>query len=134
MASSQAGEVAFSLERVAGLFAASRLVNEDGSVEIDTHKFLEAYGELNRVFDLLGKGFSFVTSDVTDKISILRTHLEHDSASYVTIHRMIAHELQREDIRQKTKPASGSRTLLRLHRALEFIALFFQRIAESDPA
>ena len=61
-----------------------------------------------------------MTSDVVEKIGILREYRKSpESANYETFEKMIQYEVQHK-ITNNKKKASGSRTLLRLHRALEF--------------
>ena len=73
--------------------------------------------------------FSFVESDVKDKREILKKLHSDDSENYMTVKAMVGFEIVAEE-RPKN---NGSRTLLRLHRALEFIILFVQDIHKSTP-
>ena len=86
-----------------------------------------------RIFDGMGKVFSFVTSDVHEKIGILQHHLASDvGAHYTTVERMIEYEVANGITTSgisRGQP-SGSRTLLRLHRALKFLILLFSEIAK----
>jgi hypothetical protein len=72
-----------------------------------------------------------VASDLEDKIRILSSWRQSDRGShYQSIQSMIEHEVGLKfhlDGRMK----SGSRTLLRLHRALEFIIEFIDRLGTS---
>jgi hypothetical protein len=43
---------------------------------------------------------------------------------------MIKYEVENDLTVTKTKPPSGSRTLLRLHRALDFVLQFFNKVAD----
>jgi len=73
---------------------------------------------------MLGSVFSFVGSDVISKIEILQGYLDsEDCAEYATIQGMLAHE-QSSGLLTSNKDSNGSRTLLRLHRALLFVAKF----------
>ncbi|XP_041378516.1 ceramide-1-phosphate transfer protein-like isoform X2 [Gigantopelta aegis] len=96
-------------------------------------EYLRAYTELCRFFKLMGTLFGFVARDIEDKVQILSAHCSSDVGDkYNTIQSMIAFEVE-NDITQRKRPlASGSRTLLRLHRALEFIMAFMDRIRLSD--
>lgn len=79
-----------------------------------------------RFFDLLGSVFAFVTSDVQSKIKILQQYLISENARYYgTVRSMINHEVTNNLTRVQGNPPSGSRTLLRLHRALNFIIRLF---------
>ena len=87
-----------------------------------------------RLLKLLGTVFSFVNSDVVEKIGILKEYRSSElGEEYKTIQSMINYEVQTKTTNNKKK-ASGSRTLLRLHRALDFITDFMKnvRAAEMD--
>ncbi|XP_013791450.1 ceramide-1-phosphate transfer protein-like [Limulus polyphemus] len=91
---------------------------------ISLDSYLKGYMELYRFFGFLGSVFSFVASDVISKINILESYQKSERGGhYKTIQSMIDYESANDLLRDKTRP-SGARTLLRLHRALEFIASF----------
>lgn len=96
------------------------LMNDGNDVVLET--YILAYEEINKIFGVLGKVFSFVSSDVTSKISILRSKLNSDPLNYHSVVSMVTHEKESSVI--TSDPSNGSRTLLRLHRALEFVAEF----------
>ena len=86
-----------------------------------------------RFFELFGTVFGFVVSDVSSKLSILREHRASNcSPHYITVQSMVDFEVDSGITKVKAKLPSGSRTLLRLHRALEFIILFIRRIQEAE--
>lgn len=94
--------------------------------------YIRAYEELCIFFNLLGSVFGFITSDVKEKIGILQNfrngHIDREKYEKVEI--MMEHEI---DVNKKTNQVLlGSRTLLRLHRALSFTMLFLERLAESS--
>ena len=102
----------------------------EGDLLIDD--YIIAYEELCIFFNLLGSVFGFITSDVKEKIQILRNfrnnHSERDK--YETVDEMMKHEME---INKKTNQALlGSRTLLRLHRALSFTMLFMEKLSLSS--
>ena len=75
-----------------------------------------------------------MNSDVVEKIDILKDYRSSDlGEEYETIQSMINYEVKTSTTNNKKK-ASGSRTLLRLHRALYFVADFMKniKIAERD--
>ena len=79
--------------------------------------------------------FGFVAKDIESKISILRNHQSSSKGDhYMTIQDMIHYEVRLDRTRapQQHLPANGSRTLLRLHRALEFILEFMRGIITSS--
>lgn len=89
----------------------------------------------NRFLNSLGSLFSFITSDVNSKVDILRQHISSpDGDNYATVKLMISHEIGLglpSKWPGKQLP-SGSRTLLRLHRALAFISRLFSDLAGSQ--
>lgn len=93
------------------------------------------------MFPKLGRLFSFVASDVGDKTHILS---EHGSSAigekYKSVGAMLEYEKNEAKILDHDKPhllsihhhnhhlANGSRTLLRLHRALQFVVEFIDGV------
>lgn len=80
---------------------------------------------------MFGTLFSFVTKDVLSKINILQAYLQDDmdGLNYKSVQSMIDFE-KRSDRLTDLKRPSGSRTLLRLHRALEFISQFLHEVTK----
>ncbi|XP_069114687.1 ceramide-1-phosphate transfer protein-like [Argopecten irradians] len=105
--------------------------SQDNSLILD--HYVNGYQELCRFFKLSGKLFGFVASDLESKINILKTHRKSENGNaYETIQSMIDYEVTNKITQTSGNPPSGSRTLLRLHRALGFISEFMDRIAKSD--
>lgn len=78
----------------------------------------------------MGTVFGLVSSDLKAKIDILYEFLKTEqSHNFVTAKTMIEYE-KSNNLLKKKDYLSGSRTLLRLHRGLEFIHLFLKRISE----
>lgn len=76
--------------------------------------------------------FGFVSSDVIEKIGILRDYRKSlDAEKYASVQGMLKHEVK-EGTTANKKKASGARTLLRLHRALEFISELLVKIKDTD--
>ncbi|XP_013790173.2 ceramide-1-phosphate transfer protein-like, partial [Limulus polyphemus] len=99
---------------------------------LSLENYLRGYMELYRFFGFLGSVFSFVASDVLSKITILEGYLNSEIGEhYMTIQAMITYENTNNLLRDPKRP-SGARTLLRLHRALEFIAAFIGTISTLD--
>ncbi|KAK3105317.1 hypothetical protein FSP39_022389 [Pinctada imbricata] len=95
--------------------------------------YLNAFTELNRFFRLSGRIFGFVAKDLEDKIHILQSHRKSDKGErYESIQGMVNYEKSNQLLQVKGHLPSGSRTLLRLHRASEFILTFMARMSESD--
>lgn len=79
----------------------------------------------------MGTVFGFVSSDVKSKLDILVELLESDETGtcYVSIKTMMLYEKD-EGLFEKKDYVSGSRTLLRLHRGLDFIRVFLRSLGE----
>lgn len=75
----------------------------------------------------MGSVFSFVSSDLKQKIEMLAELITRDEQNYTTIRTMIAHEKENK-ILEKSNHSNGTRTLLRLHRGLDFIKEFLRQL------
>ena len=84
-----------------------------------------------RFFHSLGSVFSFVAKDVDSKITLLESYRsDPDTGSkYETFQSMIKYE-ESEKLLRDTKRPSGARTVLRLHRALQFFSEFMDELAQ----
>ncbi|CEF67656.1 Glycolipid transfer protein domain-containing protein [Strongyloides ratti] len=112
----------FDLTRVTKIFTDS-LKDE---TDVFLKQYLNAYEELSKIFTMLGRIFGFVESDVVNKLNILSTCLENKPENYNAVLTMIQYECSGNN-----KPLDqGSRTLLRLHRALDFIIKFVNGLME----
>lgn len=65
----------------------------------------------------MGSVFSFVSSDLKQKIDILNNLLNNDDQQYITVKSMIEYEKENK-LLEKSDCVNGARTLLRLHRGL----------------
>ncbi|CAF0868023.1 unnamed protein product [Adineta ricciae] len=101
------------------------------------HEYVRAYDELCVFVSSLGAIFDWAIKDLTHKLVILREHQRLDPINYHSIQSMIAHEVKTDRVKTKdtalTLPSgkplpNGSRTLLRLHRALAFISSFLSQM------
>ncbi|XP_065560583.1 ceramide-1-phosphate transfer protein-like [Artemia franciscana] len=92
--------------------------------------YISAYEELNKLFGLLGSLFGFISSDVQSKLEILSTYLadSENATAFSTVSGMLRCEKESGKL-VDSKYISGSRTLLRLHRALGFLVDFLERIS-----
>ncbi|XP_037714322.1 ceramide-1-phosphate transfer protein [Drosophila subpulchrella] len=116
----------FDILKVSTLFESSLL--EENDVQMDA--YLAAYEEIMKFFQLMGSVFSFVSSDVRTKIDILYTLRSKDTEEvehFSTFSTMLEYEKEAQLLNQKGY-VSGSRTLLRLHRGLDFVYEFLNRI------
>ncbi|KAF3419997.1 hypothetical protein E2986_04772 [Frieseomelitta varia] len=97
--------------------------------DIDLKAYLDAYNELYKFFQLMGNVFAFVSSDLKEKIQILNDLMNKDDQNYTTIKSMIQYEKESK-ILDKGDCTNGARTLLRLHRGLDFIREFLRQLGE----
>lgn len=115
----------FDLRMVHDHFDQALVENDD----IDLKAYLEAYNELYKFFQLMGSVFSFVSSDLKQKIEILTELKSKDAQNYMTVKSMIEYERENK-LLEKTDFVNGARTLLRLHRGLDFIREFLQQLGD----
>lgn len=102
-----------------------------GNGDVDLRQYLVAYNELCRFFQLTGRLFGFVAKDLEHKISIIEKKQQGDQGQhYVTAEKMIQYELEVSVTQATDAKPLGTRTLLRLHWALEFILQFMSRISK----
>ncbi|CAH8581761.1 unnamed protein product [Schistosoma turkestanicum] len=92
---------------------------------------------VSHVFRLLayfGNLFYFVSSDVNHKISELRDLYAADKINYRSVEQMVLYEeKQNEHLPLKKRKCVGSRTLLRLHRALLFVIDLMKEVCIAPP-
>lgn len=100
--------------------------------ELTIVEYIAGYKEVYKFLALLGSVFGWVGSDVYAKITTLEKYLAGDKKEhYQTIRTMIEYEIKNDLIKTKKKDdPSGSRTLLRLHRALEYIIGFLHKLED----
>ncbi|XP_073844625.1 ceramide-1-phosphate transfer protein [Musca autumnalis] len=117
----------FDIEKVTQVFQDS--LREEDDIVMD--EYLKAYEEINKFFTLIGSVFGFVSSDVRAKIDILTTFRKDDAKAenFLTFKTMMSYEKD-NGLLKDSKYVSGSRTLLRLHRGLEFVYEFLLKLAE----
>ncbi|XP_015597755.1 ceramide-1-phosphate transfer protein isoform X2 [Cephus cinctus] len=114
----------FDLRMVHDHFDRALLHDED----VDIKAYLDAYNELYKFFQLMGSVFSFVSSDLKEKIDVLHELRARDEENYATIKKMINHEKENK-ILERPNSINGARTLLRLHRGLDFIREFLRQLS-----
>lgn len=102
------------------------LVQDD---DVDLKAYLDAYNELYKFFQLMGSVFSFVSSDLKQKIQILIELINKDDQNYKTVKTMIEYEKESK-LLEKADYTNGARTLLRLHRGLDFIKEFLRQLGD----
>ncbi|XP_045161715.2 ceramide-1-phosphate transfer protein-like [Mercenaria mercenaria] len=105
-----------------------------GGGDIDLREYLVAYNELCRFFKMTGRLFGFVAKDLEHKISAIERKQNSDEGQhYTTAEKMIQFEINSPSLvhkGQNKRSHSGTRTLLRLHWALEFILEFMSRMSK----
>ncbi|CAO1305974.1 unnamed protein product [Diamesa hyperborea] len=106
--------------------------NEENS-DIVLDFYLLAFREILKFFHLMGSIFGFVNSDIKSKIEILEEYRTKQDVGekFVTVQQMMEYEINTELLHKKDY-VSGSRTLLRLHRGLDFIRNLLKRVGELE--
>lgn len=119
----------FDLTKVHSCF--NQCLAGDDDVFVDA--YLEAFKELYKFFSLMGTVFGFVSSDVKEKVEILEKlrQQKENPDKFETVSKMMTYE-QDANLLNKKDYVSGSRTLLRLHRGLDFIYVFLKRLGELE--
>lgn len=108
------------------LLDAFQRAKQDNEIIID--EYVSGYVQLTYFFELLGTVFGYVNSDINEKIDILKHYRAGSSSeSYRTVKSMILFEKSKNFVVSPEHP-NGCRTLLRLHRALQFASLFMKRL------
>lgn len=128
--------------QIGRLLAAFRACVTPGG-EILLREYLAGWKELIKLIDALGAAFGLLARETQTKMEILEGHRSGPHAPhYRTLQAMVAFELRRGRVGLRVlppdQPPSGSRTLLRLHRALKWLELFLGKLgrsgAEDDPS
>jgi len=107
-------------------------LKDDNTISLE--KYILGYEELFKFLNLLGTVFGWVASDIDAKMEILRGLKNGEqSEKYQCVQSMIQYEVDNNLIKHKAKDSStGTRNLLRLHRALEYIVAFLEGIPALD--
>ncbi|XP_051915530.1 ceramide-1-phosphate transfer protein isoform X2 [Hippocampus zosterae] len=109
-------------------------LSEDKAVILEN--YVSGWRGLIKFLNSLGSVFGFISKDAINKIQILVNLLKEDTHShYMTVQSMVRYELDNGlvDIDKRgSHPESGTRTLLRLHRALRWLELFLERLRISS--
>lgn len=83
----------------------------------------------------MGSIFLFVTSDLESKIGLLENYRSTEKGTcnpaYLTIQSVVEYETK-ENLLRDSKRQSGARTILRLHRALEFLSALMMNLSKLD--
>ncbi|XP_784137.3 ceramide-1-phosphate transfer protein [Strongylocentrotus purpuratus] len=124
----------FDLEKIRSEFTAA--LHEDGTIDLE--HYLRGHSEITRLLSLLGTVFGFVANDMKHKNNIIHDHRTDHPEEFTTVQTMIDFEMRENLTARKNDKGrdSGSRTFLRLHRALEFFVVLLTRLTpakETDP-
>jgi len=126
MSRTKANEHGLDLELVIKEFQAS---HPEDDVMLDHYNV--AFSEIARFFEVMGPLFGFVAKDVREKVGVIEHHkktrfVEH----FESVQSVIAYETGANLTKKKSEDGlpSGSRTILRLHRALEFITELLKKV------
>jgi len=118
----------FSLANLRRHFEACYSAREDGELDMDA--YVAGYDEIYKFLNLMGTVFGWVASDVGHKNDVLRRCRQGDQReSYVTVQAMVQHEIGNQTVnanKHHKDCTSGARNLLRLHRALAYVAAFLE--------
>jgi len=116
----------FSLDKLWISF--DRCLKEDKSVHLE--EYMDGYHELYQFLNLLGTVFGWVATDVLAKMEVVQGHQNGENGDkYFTVQSMLQHEIDNKLIKHKAKDSNtGTRNLLRLHRALEYIIAFLEGV------
>jgi len=120
----------FDLERLLKSF--QDCVDAEGRILLS--HYIVGYEELYKFLNLLGTVFGWVSTDVDAKLNILRDLRKSEtSQNYQDVSTMLKYEVDNKLIKYKAKDSkTGSRNLLRLHRALEYIVAFLEEVPNLD--
>jgi len=106
-----------------------------GREGVGLQEYVNGYRQVYKFLTLLGTVFGWVGSDVWNKIVALQKYLDNKekSSNYATVKAMLDYEVENNCIKhKKNDDPSGSRTLLRLHRALEYVIGFLRRLEDIE--
>lgn len=112
-----------------------QLHDEPPVEDIKLKEYLQAYTEITKFLGNMGSVFYFVIADVDEKILILKEFNESNPKNYDTILKMVDYEknvINAFDANSPIAKTNGSRTVLRLHRALIFIYMFLDKLFTAD--
>uniref|UniRef100_A0AAQ6ISJ2 Glycolipid transfer protein domain-containing protein n=1 Tax=Anabas testudineus TaxID=64144 RepID=A0AAQ6ISJ2_ANATE len=96
--------------------------------------YLSSWDELVKFMDALGPMVGLISKEIESKTSIILTGKNKVSkhiGAYHSVRSMIWVELNRGVVNFHHQTDSGCRTLLRLHRALLWLKLFLEKLAET---
>ncbi|XP_071504615.1 ceramide-1-phosphate transfer protein-like [Diadema antillarum] len=105
---------------------------DDGTVVIED--LMKGYGEIARLYDIMGSMFAFVAKDMRYRLKVLTTHRSDvNGDKYQTVQSALTFETE-NGIKKKTKSGTmaGNRAMLEMHFDIEFFIVMFQKLAEGE--
>jgi len=98
---------------------------------LSLQKYSDGFKQIVHFFAMMGKIFAFVGSDVADKVKVIDELCSGEKAEeYQVIASCMEMEKTKKIAHLNTRSfASASRTLLRLHRAMDYIAQLFEALS-----
>ncbi|XP_051900745.1 ceramide-1-phosphate transfer protein-like [Pristis pectinata] len=123
----------FQIHRLQAVFQACVTKDEDISLK----SYLEGWTELRKIMNALGTVFGFISEEVTSKMKIIFQHQRGvHGKEYTTMKSMIDYELRNNLVKDSGLRGdglvSGCHTLLRLHRALQWLQLFLDKLRSNS--
>jgi len=121
------GDTAFSMSELQTNFKLSTK-----NIEISLEEYVAGYEQVIKFLNLLGTVFGWVASDVQAKVDSLKKCMNGpDAEHYKTAKAMIEYEVEAGVILwKKSSDSSGSRNLLILHRALQYVTELLGKLDE----
>lgn len=98
-----------------------------------TPRFLEAMGEVLKLFEMLGSAFSFVKRDIERKLSTIKQYSLHDVDNYGDLNDAVEYEVATDHLVTPVLEdmMSCSRTVFRLMWALKFTDLLLEGLGKA---
>jgi len=120
------GKSKFNADKMKDHFA--NALSDDKKVTVA--EFLHGFEELHLFLKTLGRAFGWIGADLGKKIKIIWQLVNGDNANdYKTVQDMVAFEVQQNLIKREARDSSnGTRNMLRLHRALEYVIEFLKGV------
>lgn len=110
--------------------------------DVPLYEFIQAFENLVLLLNRLGSVFSFITSDINDKLKLIRdkrlkeaTDNAGQCQKYVNLVKMVESEKGTFDPKvrpSKSNPPTGTRQMQLLQRAMKMLYLFMLKIANND--
>eukprot|EP00042_Codosiga_hollandica_P003365 m.13085 g.13085 ORF g.13085 m.13085 type:complete len:204 (-) comp18922_c0_seq2:145-756(-) len=100
--------------------------------ETVTEHYVQMWETLSAFLAPLGSVFGFITSDVNDKLVIIRKHIAIHGDNLSTLPKLFRFEVANKTTGGSNGMRSASLCIQRLHRAVEFIMMFLDQLEKSE--